>query len=110
MIRHVTKPPVLFDNVPLFILKRYINDGFVEALVAWSEKEYYDLVVKLYSDGNGDLAKHIKDNCTNLDFIAHTKSFQIMLNCMTPDIWSRLSRQSRSILIEANNILKEEGR
>jgi hypothetical protein len=110
MIRYVTKPPTLFDNVPLFILKRYINDELVENLVAWSNKEYYDLVGRLYSDGNKDLADHVQYNCTNLDFIAHTKAFQIMLNCMTPDMWNKFSRASRNILIGANNILKEEGR
>jgi hypothetical protein len=98
------------DNVPLFILKRYINDDFIEQLVAWSNKEYYDLIAKLFADGNPDLARHVQLNCTNLDFIAHIKAFQIILSCMTPEIWNKLSRTSRNVLIGANNILKEEGR
>jgi len=109
MIKYVTKPPTLMDNVPLFILKRYINDDFIQSLVAWSQKEYYDLVMKLYADGHDDLAKHVAENCTNLDFIAHTPAFQTVLKYMTQDMWTKLSKVSRNILISVNEILKEEG-
>lgn len=110
MIKYVTRPPILMDNVPLFLLKRYINDQFIESLVAWANKEYYDLIMKLYLDGNGDLASHVKHNCTHIDFIAHTKAFQIMLNVMSSEMWNKLSKESRSVLIDAHNLLKEEGR
>ena len=109
MIKYVTKPPTLFDNVPLFILKRYINDTFIASLVSWANKEYYDLILKLYSDGNPDLAKHLEDNCTSLDFMVHTRAFQTILDIMTPDLWNKLNKDSKNTLIDANNILKEEG-
>jgi hypothetical protein len=109
MIKYVTKPPVLIDNVPPWMLGRYslFDKKFIEKLIAWSIKEYSDSIIQLYAKGNIETAMYVDRHCSYIDFIAHTNSFSKVLKYMKPEIWETLDRNTKIILIQAKKILSE---
>ena len=104
-MKYITKPPVL-PNVPPFLAKRYglFDDRFVYSLVEWARKEYYDMVIYLYSI-NIDQAKELESpKYSYVDFIAHTSAFKKVLETMTDEVWNLLDKGTRNILINAKDI------
>ena len=108
VFRLINKPPVFVD-MPKFIFKRFAK-GFVYRIVAWSQKEYYDCIGELYSTGNRELVKYMEDNCTYIDFLAHSTAFRKLSSNIDADIWKTLDRKTQDILIEARRILASEGK
>lgn len=109
MIKYITKPPKVlgFLDVPPFIARRYnfFDKRFIEKLIAWSVKEYYDMIAYLYSVDNMETARILENGYTNVDFLANCKSFHIVCNNMKPEIWNTLDKDTKAILIKARNIL-----
>ncbi len=105
VLRLINKPPV-FTNLPPFLLKRFAKN-FVERLIAWSQKEYYDSINDMYATNNSTLAKYLEKNCTPVDFLAHSTAFRKLHNSMNGDIWATLDRKTQDILIDAKNRLGE---
>ena len=104
MVRYKNNPPKLNDNVPAFLVKRINYNAYIESLIDWARKEYYDFTVELYAyDLNK--ARMFEQNCTFVDLVAHTKGFEKIINNMTDSLWNSLDRKTRRILTDARALL-----
>jgi hypothetical protein len=104
---YINKPPKMLD-VPPFIKKRYslFDRNFIEQLINWSKKEYFDTIMCLYSSSEIGKAKTLQSKYTYVDFMAHTNAFLGILENMNAEIWDTLSRDTRNVLIKAKGILE----
>jgi len=110
MIKYITKPPTIpmvFSNIPSFIMKRYKLKAkeYIEKLVAWSIREYYDMIVYLYSSNQIETAKVLESQYSSVDFLSRCRSFRVILETMNSEIWDTLTRETKEQLIQAKNIL-----
>lgn len=103
VLRLINKPPIFVD-MPKFLFKRVVKD-FVSRMITWSQKEYYDSIVELYATGHTQTARYLEDNCTPVDFLAHSTAFRNLLHNVDADIWTTLDRKTQNILIQAKNAL-----
>jgi hypothetical protein len=106
-VRYITNPPSLRDNIPPFIKKRYglFDDNFVENLFSWARKEYYDMIIYLYSIGDMETAKILESpQYSYIDFVSHSKTFESIISNMTSELWNSLERPTRDLLIKAREI------
>lgn len=106
---YVTPPPKVlgFFDVPPFIAKRYnlFDKYYIDRLISWSVKEYYDMIIYLYSMKDFEKARILETDFTSLDFLANCKAFHIVCNNMKEEIWKTLSKDTKSTLVKARNTL-----
>ena len=104
MVRYMNSPPKLIDtDIPAFLVKRKYK-SYIETLIDWARKEYYDFTVELYAY-DIDKAKMFERECTFVDLVAHTKGFETIINNMTDSLWNSLDRNTRRILTNARALL-----
>jgi hypothetical protein len=108
-LNYITTPPTVppvFGNIPPFVSKMFRSSAktYVEKLIAWSTKEYFDMLGYLYTV-DLDRAKKLGSYCSNLDFLAHSKAFSTVCTYMTPEIWNVLSWDAKDTIIKARKIM-----
>lgn len=108
-LNYITPPPTVpsvFGDVPAFVSKMFKSSAkvYVEKLIAWSTKEYFDMLGYLYST---DLsrAQKLGSYYSSLDFLAHSKAFKTVCQRMTGDIWNTLSWDTKDTVIKARKIM-----
>lgn len=108
MTKYINPPPKL-ASLPAFIMRRYdfFDKAFIEKLIVWSIKEYYDTIVHLYSTKQFALAKKLESEFSHVDFLARTNAFKTIEQNMKEGIWKSLTSEMKIVMIQGRNILRE---
>ena len=105
-MKYITNPPTVLD-VPQFLAKRFnlFDKKFIERLIAWSKKEYYDMIMLMYSSGKNAIAKKLETEYSFINFLANCRSFSVIEKNMNETVWSSLDRETKKILISAKEAM-----
>lgn len=104
-MKYITTPPMILD-IPPFLAKRFnlFDENFIKKLITWARKEYYDMILFMYSSGNAGAAKALETEYSFVDFLANCKAFYIIEKNMNGKIWSSLTKETKKILISAKDV------
>jgi hypothetical protein len=103
-MKYITDPPVfrsLTHDLPPYLRGRYVlfDKTFIDELIAWANKEYYDMIVHLYTIGRANLAKKLESEYSPYHFLGNSSAFREIEKFMTPEIWRALSKEMKDALI-----------
>ena len=107
-MKYITNPPTVLDvPLPPFLAKRFnlFDEKFIEKLIAWSKKEYFDMIMLMYSSGKSGVAKKLETEYSFINFLANCRSFSVIEKNMNETVWSSLDRETKKILISAKEAM-----
>ena len=102
-MKYITTPPQIPDLLS-YLIKRYIEGEFIYELIEWARKEYYDMVIYLWSTDMNSAKELESPKYSYLNFLAHCSAFKKLLENMNGDVWNSLDKGTRNILIQAKDL------
>jgi len=98
-MNYITPPPRI-NNIPNFLLKRIS----IPKLIRWATVEYFDMLMFFEASGEYLAYTALRDKHSLVDFIAHTKAFEILVSIMNQELWESLDKTTRNTLADAKMI------